>query len=269
MRADAGIEADTIDDGLGIETLHLGIGVELVEVGDAKGQVGVGEEFDGLGLGGAHEKDRHILLDGTFDEEGGEGVGGCFEGGIIIADDDAGGIEIVIEGLGLAEELGSEDDLRGDDLEGAVGETLAIAVFLTDTGGVAHGDCALDDHHSIGVHGEHEVDNILDMVSIEEVLDGIVVCGGCNDHEVCVLVGSLAIKGCHKIQLLLLQILLDILILNGANPVVDLLHLLRDDIDGGHLMMLRQQGSDGKTYIACACNCDFHILTYLYLYYVH
>ena len=58
---------------------------------------------------------------GTFEEEGGESAGGGFEGGVIIADDDAGGIEVVVEGLALTQELGGEDDVGGDDLEGAVG----------------------------------------------------------------------------------------------------------------------------------------------------
>ena len=55
MAADAGIEADALDDLPGIKPLHLGVGVQLIEEANAEGQIGVGEQLDRLGLGEAHE----------------------------------------------------------------------------------------------------------------------------------------------------------------------------------------------------------------------
>ncbi len=194
---------------------------------------------------------------GAFDQEVGEGVSGLFEGGVVEADDDAGGVEIIVECLGFAKELGGEDNLGGDDLEASVCLTLAIAVLLTHTDGITDRDGALDDHHSIGVDTEDEVDDILDMMGVEEVLDGVVVGGGCDDNKVGILICCLAVEGCHEVQFLLPQVLLDILVLDGGDPVVDLLHFLGDDIYRCYLVVLCQEGCDRESHISCSCNCNF------------
>ena len=194
---------------------------------------------------------------GAFDQEGGEGMGGGFESGVVISHDDAGGVEIIVECLGFAEEFGGEDNLGGDDLEASVCLTLAVAVLLTHTGCVAHGDGALDDHHSIGVDTEDEVDDVLDMMGVEEVLDGVVVGGGSDDNKVRILICCLAIEGCREVQFLLPQVLLDILVLDGGDPIVDLLHFLGDDIYRCYLVVLCQEGCDRESHISCSCNCNF------------
>lgn len=61
-------------------------------------------------------------------------------------------------------------------------------------------------------------------------------------------------------QLLFGQIFFDVVVLNGRNPVIDLLHLLRDDVHGFHLIVLGQQHSDGQANIACACDCNIHLV---------
>ena len=66
MCANAGVEADALDDMPGIKPLHLGVGVQFVEEGNAEGQIGVGEQLDRLGLGEAHEEGVDILFDSTF-----------------------------------------------------------------------------------------------------------------------------------------------------------------------------------------------------------
>ena len=43
VRADAGIEADAVDNLLGIQSLHLGIGIQLVEIGDTQRQICIGK----------------------------------------------------------------------------------------------------------------------------------------------------------------------------------------------------------------------------------
>src|SRR5690625_4175058 len=57
MRADAGIEADALDDLAGIELVAKGVGVQLIEKSHPHGQKGIGKQFDGLGLGGIGVED--------------------------------------------------------------------------------------------------------------------------------------------------------------------------------------------------------------------
>ena len=126
MGADARVESYTFDDGTCVQAFHLGIGVELVEVAHTQGKVGVGEELDGLGLLHSHEERVDVWLEGSFLQKCGKGVGSLLhsanignlldgfifleEGGSVdnlgITHDDATGIEVVIEGFALAEELG-------------------------------------------------------------------------------------------------------------------------------------------------------------------
>ena len=65
MCANAGVEADALDDMPGIKPLHLGVGVQFIEEGNAEGKIGVGEQLDRLGLGEAHEEGVDILFDST------------------------------------------------------------------------------------------------------------------------------------------------------------------------------------------------------------
>ena len=63
MAADAGVQADTLDDLLGVQALHLGVGIQLIEVRHPQGQIGIGKELDGLGLGKAHDEGIDVFLD--------------------------------------------------------------------------------------------------------------------------------------------------------------------------------------------------------------
>src|SRR5690606_39872392 len=91
--ADAGVQADALDDLGGVQAAGDGVGVELVEVGHAHGQVGVGEQLDGLGLGGAGEQDGHVLVLGSFQEQ----VGDQAPGAAGVAHDDARGVQVVVD----------------------------------------------------------------------------------------------------------------------------------------------------------------------------
>ena len=75
LGADTRIVADAFDYSLGVKAFHLGISIQFVEVGHAKSQIGIGEEFDGLGLGGAHEQDGNVFLQGAFFDERSKGMG--------------------------------------------------------------------------------------------------------------------------------------------------------------------------------------------------
>ena len=278
--ADAGVEADALNDGAGVEALDFGIGIEFVEVADAEGEVGVGEEFDGLGFLHAHKQGVDVFLEGAFLQQAGEEAGVGFgvgvadggDGGVLFvkflafnlfgtAHDDAAGVEVVVEGLALAEKLGREEEVEVLALEVGIEEELQ-GVALVERAGVTHGDGALDDHHGVGVDAEDEVDDVLDVVGVEEVFDGVVVCRRGDDDEVGIAVGGGAVEGGGEVEVLLGEVFLDIFVLDGRNAAVDLLHLFGDDIDGRHPVVLRQQRGDAQTDIARTGYGDFQILVF-------
>ena len=138
VAADARVHAYALNDLLRIQTFDLSICIELVEIAHADGEVGVGEKFDGLGLGRVGNQGLHIFVLGTLGEQVGEHLSFLLLV-IVGAHDDAAGVQVVVEGLALAEELRGEDD-------------VVDAVLRTDAVGVAHGDGALDDHQDFGIH---------------------------------------------------------------------------------------------------------------------
>ena len=238
MVADARVEAYAVDDVLGVEPLDLGVGVEFVEVGDAQGEVSVGEELHGLGLGAAHKEHGHILLDGPLLDEGGELVGLLFQEGValVIAHNDARGVEVVVKGLALPQELGCEDD---------VGQPVLVSVlrgaeFLPDPLHISHGNGRFDDHHGVGVVLEHQLNDTLHGGGVEKVLHTVVIGGGGNHHEVCLPVGGGRVQGGVQVQRFVCQIVLDVLVLDGRLFCVDHIHLLGDDVHSLHVMVLCQ-----------------------------
>ena len=128
----AGVEADSVYYRLGIQTFKFSVGVELIEIAYPQGKVGVGEEFHGFGFGAAHIEHRNVLLDCPFGYYRRE-VSRCLgEDGIalVVTHHYAARVEVVVEGLGLAEELRGEDYVRSDHPHRAVGKALAIGEFL-------------------------------------------------------------------------------------------------------------------------------------------
>lgn len=166
--ADTGVERDAIDDVFGVETFGLGVGVEFVEVGDAEGEVGVGEEFDGFGFGAVHEDDGGVFLLAGVEEEVRKSLGGFGIG----ADDDAGGVEVVVEGFAFAEEFRGEEDIFD-------------AIFLADGFDVANRDGGFDDHGDVFVPVfEGFFDDVFDGGGVEEVAFVVVVGRGGDDDKV-------------------------------------------------------------------------------------
>ena len=100
-------------------------------------------------------------------------------------------------------------------------------------------------------------------MGVEEVFLRIIIGRGCNHDEVSILIRCCAIKGGRQIQFLFSQIFLDVIILNGRNLVIDLLHLLGDDIYCCYMIVLRQQCGDTHTDIAGSCYCYIHIFIFL------
>ena len=219
------VEAHPVYDGAGVQALDLGVGVQLVEVAHPESEVRVGEELDGLGLLQPHEQRGDVLLNGPLPEQAGELAGralqeryvgyGLYRAVLLLKpwavyrlrypNDDAAGIQIVIKRLALAQELGGEEQVQPPH--------ATLPVPYVEAAAVAHGDCGLDDHHSVGVHLQHQVDDLLHVGGVEVVPHRVVVrrCG--DDHEVGAGVGLPAVEGSRQVEGLLRQVSLDVLVL--------------------------------------------------------
>ena len=77
MGADSWVKTYAIDDCLCIESFYLCVCIQLIEVAYSECQIGIGEELDSLCFLHDHEEGIDVLLDGTFLEQSGEGLG-CF-----------------------------------------------------------------------------------------------------------------------------------------------------------------------------------------------
>ena len=173
MAADTRIKADTIDDLLGIQTLALCISVQLVEVSHAQGKICIGEQLDCLCLGEAHEQRVDVLLDSTFLQQTSELVS-SFDQTLIVqvsANDDTRRIQIVIQSLGLTQELRAEDDV------------LAVK-FLSYACSVANRNGGLDDHDGIRVVLHDQLDHSLDRRCIEVLRVAVVVRRGRYNNKI-------------------------------------------------------------------------------------
>ncbi len=170
------------------------------------------------------------------------------------ANDYAAGIEVVVEGLALAQELGAEQQI----------EFLhaLLLVFHIQRAGIPHGDGTLDDHHGIGVHLQHSIDDGLHSRGVEEVLLRVIVRRGRNDYKLGIAVAGLLVEGGLEAEGPVGQIVLDVVVLDGRLLVVHEVNTLGDDIDSGDIIVLCQQSGDTETDIAGTCNGNFHITSF-------
>ena len=268
MRPDARLQAHAVDNVAGVEASHLAVGVELVEVCHAQRQVGVGEELHGLCLGGSQHELRDALgsvgvhalqLDGvgTLREQAGEAIGRRDGLGVLLGrtDHDAAGVQVVVEGLALAQELGAEED-------------LAVAQPLAQARGVADGDGRLYDDPGVRVNRSHRGDGGLDGARVEEVPVTVIVGGRGDDGVVGARVGLGHVHGGVQVEhalprLGLCQEALDLVVLDGRYVVVDLLDLLGHDVQRVHLVVLREQDGEGQADVAGTGNSDLHVILQL------
>ncbi len=258
MAADAGIQADAVDDHLGVEALGLGVGIQLIEITDAHGQVGVGKELDGLGLGQVGEQDRDILgrlagagllLAGPLQQQVREHLR-LVPLVIGAADHDAAGVEVVIEGLGLAQKFRRKDD-------------IADPVFFPDGLGVADRDRGLDDHEDLRIDLEGPLDGILDSAGVKEVVDIVIVGRRGDDDQVRGPVGRRLVGRRVEVQgpfsgPRLLKKALDLIVLDGTDELIELVRLLFRGGDCRHLVLLGQKHRERKAHISDASNCNLH-----------
>ena len=170
----------------------------------------------------------------------------------IVTDDNAAGVEVVIQGFRLPQELRAEDD-------------VVHVQLLADVDGIADRDGGLDDDRRLGFTllcaGFDQGQDGFDGGTVKEVGFGVIIGGDRDDDEVGIGIGGGTVGGCGQGEcsftvLRLGKVFLDIVILNRRTKAVDHLCLFRFGADGGDRMMLREQHGKGKTDIADTGNGD-------------
>ena len=189
----------------------------------------------------ARDQDRDILLGLTgslllgsraVEQELSEHLG-FFLLVVIGADNDTRRMQVIIQRLGLSEEFRAENDIFD-------------AVLLLDGIGIADGDGALDNHQDVGIHLERPFDRVLYRRGIEEVVHIVIVGRGSDHNQVRGAVSRSLIGSGAQVQLALtgvrfLKKALDLVILDRADELVELLRLGFGGGDRGHLVVLCQK----------------------------
>ncbi len=133
-----------------------------------------------------------------------------------------------------------------------------LSILNVERAGVAHGDGALDDHHSVGVHLQHGIDDGLDSRSIEEILLTVIVGGSGDDDELGITVAGFLVEGSLNAEGLVGKVILDIIVLYGRLLIIHQIDAFWNHVDTSHVVMPGQQGGDGKTDIAGTRNGNVH-----------
>ena len=165
--------------------------------------------------------------------------------------DDAGGVQVVVQGAALPEKFrGEQQPLAGQ--------------LVPQRQGVAHGDSGLDDDDGVGVDGHDLADRRFHRGGVKVVFHRIVVGGGGDHHKVRVPVGRVPVGGGGEMEGLVGQIVLDLRVGQGGLLGVDLVHLGLHQVHRRHLVVLGQQYGVGQAYIASTGNGDFHRIAFLF-----
>ena len=239
--ADARIEADTFDDLRRIQAAHFRIGVELIEVGHTESEIGIRKKLDRFRFGGAGEEHGDVLLDGPFGEEMDKGTGPLG----VLAHDDAGGVEVVVERLPLAEKFRGKDE-------------IVRVVALLHLSGISHGHGGFNDHDGIRIDIQHFLDDALHGGGVEEVLVRVIVRGRGNDDIVRVGESVLRVEGRPEMEGLLGKILRDLPVHDGRLLFIQHLYFFGNDIQRHHIIVLRQQYPVRQAHIARPCDSNLH-----------
>ena len=160
-------------------------------------------------------------------------------------------MQVVVERLALAQELGAEED-------------LGVAQPLAQARGVAHGDRRLDDDPGVLVHRAHGGNGGLDGAGVEEVPIRVIVRRRGDDGVVGARIGLGHVHGGVQVELALPRLglrqeALDLVVLDGRYVVVNLLDLLGHDVQRMDLVVLRQKNGERKAHIAGTGDCNLHL----------
>ena len=128
-----------------------------------------------------------------------------------------------------------------------------LVVLDIEAAGVAYRDGTLDDHHGVGVHLQHGVDDGFNGRGVEEVLLAVVVGRGGDDHELGIAVAGLLVEGSLEREGPAGEVVLNVVVLDWGFLIVDEVDPSRDHVNGGNVVVLCQQGGDTETDIAGTC----------------
>lgn len=226
IRPDPWVQADALDDLAGVQAARQGIAVQLVEIGHAQREVGVGEQLDRLGLDGAGEQHRHVLADGSLDQQIGEPT----RGRAVIAHHDARGMQVVVKRAALAQELGREQD-------------AVVTVLRTHPGDETHRDGGLDDDGGVGGVPAGLGDHRLDAGGVEMIRPRVIVRGRRDDDEGRVGHGIGRLGRGRQVQILPGQPVADLGVFDGRLAAIDLADPAFVDIQSPDAVITRQHHS--------------------------
>lgn len=165
------------------------------------------------------------------------------------AHDDARGVQVVVQCLGLPQKFRAEQD-------------VVRAEFFPHAGRVSHRDGGLDDHDGVWVVLHDQLDDGLHRGSVKVLGLAVVVGGGRNDDEIRTGVGFFGVQRSGQVQWFLGEIFFNVFILDRRLAAVDEIHLFRDDIHGPDLVVLRKKGRNGQAHIAGARDRDFQVFVH-------
>ena len=159
-------------------------------------------------------------------------------------------MQVVVQRMAFTQELRGEDD-------------LLIACLLTQLRGVPNWNRRLDHNPAVRVIFADGLDGGLNARGVEVVLAFVVV-GRCGHNRIIrTSVGNGRISGGLEVQThgaitLAVEETCDLHIHNRTFAMVELLHLLRHDVQRVHFVMLRKQQCHRQSHIAGAGDCDLH-----------
>ncbi len=174
-------------------------------------------------------------------------------GSLVTADDDAAGVEIVIERLGLAQKLRAE-------------QNVGHAKTLADVPGVADGNGGLDHNGGLGfaLGGAvlYKLQHRLHGRAVEVIGLGIVIRGNGQNDEIRICIGGGTVGGGGQLQAALSgfglsQILFDVIVLNGGLVVIDQLGLFGLCAHSSDLVVLREQNRQRQSDVSHTGYGDF------------
>lgn len=159
-------------------------------------------------------------------------------------------MEVVVQGVAFTQEFRGEQD-------------PLIIETSPQMFGISHGDGRFDDDPCIRIDLTDGPDRGLDARRVEIVLLRIIIGRRRHNGEIGIRISLMGIQRRREIQgfvarLLRVEESCDLLIDDGALPIVQHLDLFRDDIQGMHAIVLRQQQCHRQSDISRTSNCDLH-----------
>ena len=117
------------------------------------------------------------------------------------------GVQVIVKCLALTKELRTEKQVE---------LLFALSgIMHVEVAGIANGNGGFDHHSRIWINLKHKVNHLFYVTGVKEVLQRVLV-GMCrNDNKVCIFVGGFAIESGCEAQILLCQIFLNVVVLNG------------------------------------------------------